>query len=185
MPERADDIVGQHLRSPTNLGRRRGNGDLHRAGRCGVPANAHRTRRERCKCRSDSRGTRAVRVSAASPAVVRIGIAGDNGAAGIMASPSPHRCFSRKSPLLRAPCDREFAACRSVVGYRRSAPVPGGPNTRSVFLTMVIGGMCAGGVVMNASHLPTLFVFLWAATLPIAMETLNIARIADGSAATA
>ncbi len=44
-------------------------------------------------------------------------------------------------------------------------PIPG-----QVFLTMVIGGMCAGGVVMNASHLPTLLVFLWAATLPIAMR---------------
>ena len=34
-------------------------------------------------------------------------------------------------------------------------PVPG-----QIFLTMVIGGMCAGTVVVNASHLPTLLAFL-------------------------
>ncbi len=44
-------------------------------------------------------------------------------------------------------------------------PVPG-----QVLLTMVIGGMCAGAVVVNASHLPTLLAFLWAATLPVAMR---------------
>ena len=44
-------------------------------------------------------------------------------------------------------------------------PIPG-----QVFLTMVIGGMCAGAVVVNASHLPTLLAFLWAATLPMAVR---------------
>ncbi len=44
-------------------------------------------------------------------------------------------------------------------------PIPG-----QVFLTMVIGGMCAGALVVNASHLPALLAFLWAATLPIAIR---------------
>ena len=34
--------------------------------------------------------------------------------------------------------------------------------------TIVIGGMCAGAVVVSASHLPTLFGFLLAACLPMA-----------------
>ena len=46
-------------------------------------------------------------------------------------------------------------------------PVPG-----QIFLTMVIGGMCAGSVVVNASHLPTLLAFLIAATLPMAARFL-------------
>src|SRR3954453_3132488 len=44
-------------------------------------------------------------------------------------------------------------------------PVPG-----QIFLTMVIGGMSAGTVVVNASHLPMLLAFLGAATLPIALH---------------
>jgi signal transduction histidine kinase len=44
-------------------------------------------------------------------------------------------------------------------------PVPG-----QIFLTMVIGGMCAGTVVVNASHFPTLLAFLGAATLPMALR---------------
>ena len=46
-------------------------------------------------------------------------------------------------------------------------PVPG-----QIFLTMVIGGMCAGTVVVNASHLPMLLAFLGAATLPIALHLI-------------
>jgi signal transduction histidine kinase len=42
-------------------------------------------------------------------------------------------------------------------------PVPG-----QIFLTFVIGGMCAGAVVLNASHLPTLLAFLFSASLPMA-----------------
>ncbi|MGE0257858.1 MAG: ATP-binding protein [Alphaproteobacteria bacterium] len=45
-----------------------------------------------------------------------------------------------------------------------AVPIPG-----QVFLTMVIGGMCAGAVVVNASYLPALLAFLWAATLPMAI----------------
>jgi signal transduction histidine kinase len=44
------------------------------------------------------------------------------------------------------------------------------PVFGQIFLTMVIGGMCAGTVVVSASHLPTLLAFLWAATLPMAIR---------------
>jgi signal transduction histidine kinase len=44
------------------------------------------------------------------------------------------------------------------------------PIQGQIFLIMVIGGMCAGTVVVSASHLPTLLAFLWAATLPIAIR---------------
>ena len=43
-------------------------------------------------------------------------------------------------------------------------PVPG-----QMFLTVVIGGMCAGAVVTSASHLSTALAFLLSASLPFAM----------------
>lgn len=43
------------------------------------------------------------------------------------------------------------------------ATVPG-----QIFLTLVIGGMCAGAVVTSASHLPSLLAFVLAASLPLA-----------------
>jgi hypothetical protein len=43
-------------------------------------------------------------------------------------------------------------------------PVPG-----QMFLTVIIGGMCAGAVVMSASHLSTALAFLLSASLPFAM----------------
>jgi signal transduction histidine kinase len=43
------------------------------------------------------------------------------------------------------------------------------PVTGQMFLTVVIGGMCAGAVVMSASHLPTALAFLMSASLPVAM----------------
>ena len=36
------------------------------------------------------------------------------------------------------------------------------------FLVFVIGGMCAGAVVMSASHLPSLLAFVFSASLPMA-----------------
>lgn len=42
------------------------------------------------------------------------------------------------------------------------------PASTQLFLTIVIGGMCAGAVVVSASHLPTLIGFLFAACLPMA-----------------
>jgi signal transduction histidine kinase len=43
------------------------------------------------------------------------------------------------------------------------------PVLGQVFLTLVIGGMCAGAVVVNAPHLPSLVAFLLPASLPIAV----------------
>jgi signal transduction histidine kinase len=43
------------------------------------------------------------------------------------------------------------------------------PVLGQVFLTLVIGGMCAGAVVVNASHLPSLVAFLLPASLPMAV----------------
>ena len=45
-----------------------------------------------------------------------------------------------------------------------------------LFLTIVIGGMCAGAVVISASHLPSLIGFLFAACLPMTARFL-----ADGT----
>ena len=44
------------------------------------------------------------------------------------------------------------------------------PTSGQIFLTFVIGGMCAGTVVLNASHLPTLLAFLLSASLPMAFR---------------
>jgi signal transduction histidine kinase/CheY-like chemotaxis protein len=52
------------------------------------------------------------------------------------------------------------------------------PASGQIFLTFVIGGMCAGTVVLNASHLPTLLGFLLSASLPMAARFF-----AEGSAA--
>jgi len=46
------------------------------------------------------------------------------------------------------------------------------PVIGQIFLTFVIGGMCAGGVVLNASHLPALLAFLLSASLPMAVRFL-------------
>jgi hypothetical protein len=42
------------------------------------------------------------------------------------------------------------------------------PVFGQMFLTFVIGGMCAGAAVVSASHLPSLFTFLLPASLPMA-----------------
>jgi signal transduction histidine kinase len=55
-------------------------------------------------------------------------------------------------------------------------PVPG-----QVFLTFVIGGMCAGTVVLNASHLPTLLAFLLPASLPMAARFFAEATATDST----
>jgi signal transduction histidine kinase len=44
------------------------------------------------------------------------------------------------------------------------------PLLGQIFLTLVIGGMCAGGVVVTASHLPALLAFLLSASLPMAVR---------------
>ncbi len=43
------------------------------------------------------------------------------------------------------------------------------PVLGQIFLTFVIGGMCAGAVVISASHLPSLLAFLLPASLPMAV----------------
>jgi signal transduction histidine kinase len=45
---------------------------------------------------------------------------------------------------------------------------PAMPVLGQIFLTFVIGGMCAGAVVISASHLPSLLAFLLSASLPMA-----------------
>jgi signal transduction histidine kinase len=43
------------------------------------------------------------------------------------------------------------------------------PVLGQIFLTFVIGGMCAGAVAISASHLPSLLAFLLSASLPMAV----------------
>ena len=49
-------------------------------------------------------------------------------------------------------------------------PIPGLGQT---FFILVIGGMCAGAVVLNAPHLPTLLGFLLSASLPVVSGRLH------------
>jgi signal transduction histidine kinase/CheY-like chemotaxis protein len=44
------------------------------------------------------------------------------------------------------------------------------PDPGKILLTSVIAGMCAGAVVVNSSHLPTLLAFLLSATLPVSVH---------------
>jgi signal transduction histidine kinase len=48
--------------------------------------------------------------------------------------------------------------------------IPVIPMLGKVFLTTVIGGMCAGAVVVSASHLPALLAFVLSASLPMAVR---------------
>jgi len=52
------------------------------------------------------------------------------------------------------------------------------PVSGQIFLTFVIGGMCAGAVVLSASHLSSLLAFLLSASVPVAGHF-----IAEGTAA--
>jgi signal transduction histidine kinase len=53
------------------------------------------------------------------------------------------------------------------------------PTSGQIFLTFVIGGMCAGAVVLNASHLPTPLAFLLSASLPMAVRFFAEGTTAD------
>ena len=55
------------------------------------------------------------------------------------------------------------------------------PISGQIFLTFVIGGMCAGTVVLNASHLPTLLAFLLSASLPMAIRFFAEGTTADSA----
>src|SRR5438132_12036878 len=70
-------------------------------------------------------------------------------------------------------------ACRYVLGRRRSSAVPCDPWTWTEFFILVIGGMCAGAVVLNVPHLPTALAFLLSASLPVAFRLLATGSMAD------
>lgn len=54
-------------------------------------------------------------------------------------------------------------------GLGGAAMFPTVPMLGQIFLTLVIGGMCAGAVGVSASHLPSLIAFLLPASLPLAI----------------
>ncbi len=55
------------------------------------------------------------------------------------------------------------------------------PDLGKIFLTIVLGGMCAGTVVLNASHLPTLLAFLLSTSLPVAARFFVQGSAADSA----
>jgi signal transduction histidine kinase len=57
--------------------------------------------------------------------------------------------------------------------------LPVTPGLGQTFFISVIGGMCAGGVVLNVSHFPTLLAFLLSATLPVAFRLFATGSMAD------
>jgi signal transduction histidine kinase len=57
--------------------------------------------------------------------------------------------------------------------------LPMTPGLAQTFFISVIGGMCAGGVVINVPHLPTLLAFLLSATLPVAFRLFATGSMAD------
>ena len=57
--------------------------------------------------------------------------------------------------------------------------MPAIPGLGQTFLISVIGGMCAGAVVLNVPHLPTLLAFLLSASLPVAFRLLATGSMAD------
>jgi signal transduction histidine kinase len=79
------------------------------------------------------------------------------------------RANSRSDPhwLLLAACGSLLAGLCWGLGGMALFPIL--PDLGQMFLTIVIGGMCAGAVVTSSSHLPTLLAFLLSATLPIAI----------------
>jgi signal transduction histidine kinase len=71
-----------------------------------------------------------------------------------------------------------LAACGSLLagmcwGLGGLVLFPITPVLGQIFLTLVIGGMCAGAVVISASHLPSLLAFLLSASLPMAVLFLS------------
>jgi len=59
-------------------------------------------------------------------------------------------------------------------------PIPGLEQT---FFILVIGGMCAGAVVLDVPHLPTLLGFLLSASLPVALRLFTMGSMADSALA--
>ena len=78
------------------------------------------------------------------------------------------------------------ATCASLIagscwGIGGAVVFPIVPATGQIFLTFVIGGMCAGAVVLSAPHLPTLLAFLLSASLPMALRFFAEGTAADGA----
>src|SRR5271165_5670266 len=79
----------------------------------------------------------------------------------------------RRDPELYAGRWSALATCGSLIaglswGIGGALMVPLISPPGQLLLTIVIGGMCAGAVVLSISHLPTLVAFLLAASLPMA-----------------
>lgn len=55
------------------------------------------------------------------------------------------------------------------------------PVLGQIFLTLVIAGMCAGAVVVSASHLPALLAFLLSASLPMAVRFFCQGTLSDST----
>jgi signal transduction histidine kinase len=64
-------------------------------------------------------------------------------------------------------------------GLGGAALLPLTPGLGQTFFISVIGGMCAGGVVLNVPHLPTLLAFLLTASLPVAFRLAATGSMAD------
>src|SRR5712671_7808950 len=62
--------------------------------------------------------------------------------------------------------------------------LPATPGLGQTFFILVIGGMCAGSVVLNVPHLPTALAFLLSASLPVAFRLLATGSMADTALAT-
>jgi signal transduction histidine kinase len=85
----------------------------------------------------------------------------------------------RRYRRLRSKIDRDprwsvFATCGSLLaglcwGLGGVVLFPSTTVVGQIFLVFVIGGMCAGAVVVSASHLPTFLGFLLSASLPMAV----------------
>ncbi len=57
--------------------------------------------------------------------------------------------------------------------------LPAIPGFGQAFFVSVLGGMCAGGVVLSVPHLPTLLAFLLSASLPVALRLFATGSMAD------
>jgi signal transduction histidine kinase len=95
-----------------------------------------------------------------------------------------HRCARFKAEdaphwLLLATCGSLLAGLCWGLGGVLLFPVV--PVIGQIFLTFVIGGMCAGAVVLSASHLPTLLAFLLSASLPMAVRFLSEGTVTDSA----
>jgi signal transduction histidine kinase len=64
-------------------------------------------------------------------------------------------------------------------GLGGAALLPAAPGLGQTFFILVIGGMCAGAVVLNVPHLPTALAFLLSASLPVAVRLLATGSMAD------